>query len=54
MSEASAKVDGRRAEVLRLALVEGKSIRAISTSLKMARKTVRKALAAPPAVTAQA
>lgn len=49
MSEASAKVDGRRAEVLRLALVEGKSIRAISTSLKMARKTVRKALAAPPA-----
>lgn len=49
MSEASANVDGRRAEVLRLALVEGKSIREISTSLKMARKTVRKALAATPA-----
>jgi transposase len=39
----------RRPEVLRLALVEGKSIRTIARTLKMGRKTVRLTLQATPA-----
>lgn len=40
--------DVRRAEVLRLSLIEGKSVREIARTLKMSRKTVRWALAAAP------
>lgn len=43
----SAPVD-RRAEVLRLSLIEGKSVREIARVLEMSRKTVRKILQPPP------
>ena len=48
MTTPVAQVADRRAEVLRLSLIEGKSIRDIAQSLKMSRKTVRKALAPAP------
>jgi transposase len=43
-----AEQDTRLAEVLRLSLVEGLSIRAITKRLKMSRKTVRRMLARTP------
>ncbi len=46
-----AEQDTRLAEVFRLSLVEGLSIRAISKRLKMSRKTVRRMLARGPART---
>lgn len=48
MTTAAKPSDVRRAEVLRLSLIEGKSIRDIAVALKMSRKTVRKALAPAP------
>ena len=46
-----AEQDTRLAEVLRLSLVEGLSIRAITKRLKVSRKTVRRLLARAPART---
>lgn len=48
---ALAEQDTRLAEVLRLSLVEGLSIRAITKRLKLSRKTVRRMLARGPART---